>query len=402
MPRYAYIAKTDPQKAIQGNIEAESQQAAINKLNRLGYFPISVQLETMPLDKQNIWRFCKVSNKDIVLFTRQLSILIASGVNILSSLKIVENQTTNKHLRFILDDVSNKIKDGKSLSESLAIYPRVFSGLYASMIHLGEVGGRIEDALKRLADFLEKEQDFKDSLRSSLIYPAFVFAVSGLTIIILLTFVIPRLVAMFEDMGQVLPLPTKILINISAFMQNYWWFILTVILISIFLSQRTYRTIGGRIFWDRIKLKVPILGKINLKTEIGRIMRTLSLLLSSGMTIIYSLDISLSVIENEILKLQIQKAKDQIAAGASFSKCLQESNMFPAFVINIVTVGEETGTLERSLMRIAEEYEREVDRFLKTLTRLLEPIIILVMGLIVGFIVLSMLLPIFQINLIVR
>ncbi len=338
----------------------------------------------------------------MVLLTRQLSTLIESGVNILNSLNIVESQTPNKYLKSILKDVVSKIKDGKSFSESLAVYPQVFSGLYTSMIHLGEVGGHIDEALKRLADFLEKEEEFKNSVRSSLTYPFFIFAVSALTVIILLGFVIPKLVAMFEDMGQILPLPTKILINISGAMRNFWWLILIIIFIVLGLLRRSYRNPLGKIFWDKFKLKIPVFGEIILKTQVSRLMRTLSLLLGNGMTIIYSLDISTTVLDNEIIRIEVKKATGQITGGMSFSKFLQESKFFPAFVVNIVTVGEETGTLEKALMRIANEYERDVDRTLKTLTRLLEPIIILVMGLIVGFIVLSMLLPIFQINLIVR
>lgn len=402
MPRFIYTAKSAPTKTVQGDIEAESEQDAINKLNKMGYFPISVKAEDLSLEKQGIWRFWKISSKDIVLFTRQLSTLIESGVNILNALHIMSNQTPNKYLKAILNDVTSKIEDGKSLSEGLSVHPHLFSGLYTSMIRSGEAGGNIDQALKRLADFLEKEEEFKNSIRAALTYPSFILAVSTLTVIILLGFVIPRLVSMFQDLGQILPLPTKILINLSGFLRGYWWLILAIISVSIFLLQRLYRSPQGKVWLDRFKLNLAIWGKIILKTEVSRLMRTLSLLLSSGITIITSLDISISILENQILKLEVQKFKDQIAGGASLSKCLTDSKLFPVFVTNIVTIGEETGTLERSLMRIADDYEREVDRTLKALTRLLEPVIILVMGLIVGFIVLSMLLPIFQINLIVR
>ncbi len=402
MPRYTYTAKSEPTKTVEGEIEAESHQDAINKLNKMGYFPISVQIEELALHKQGALSFRKITPKDIVIFTRQLSTLIESGVNILNGLYIVTKQAPNKYLRAVLNDVAARIKDGKSLSESLNMHPDFFSGLYTSMIHSGEAGGNIEYALKRLADFLEKDEEFKNSLRAALTYPAFILSVSVLTVIVLLGFVIPRLVSMFEDMGQILPLPTKILINVSAFLRGYWWLILAVIFVLIFLLRRIYRNPRGKIAIDRLKLKLPVTGEIVLKSEISRLTRTLSLLLSSGMPIVYSLDIAISVLKNELLKEDVEKFKDQIAGGSSFSKCLSASKLFPVFVTNIVTVGEETGTLDKSLLRIADEYERETDRTLKSLTRLLEPVIILVMGLIVGFIVLSMLLPIFQINLIVR
>jgi len=402
MPRFIYTAKSDPTKTIQGEIEAESQVDAINKLHKMGYFPITVRVEDLSPEKQGILRLRKVANRDIVLFTRQLSTLVESGVNILAGLNIVTKQIPNKYLKAVLNDVTGKIKDGKSFSDSLRFHPDLFPGLYTSIVHSGEVGGNIEQALKRLADFLENEEEFKNSIRAALTYPLFILSVSILTVIVLLGFVIPRLVGMFQDMGQILPLPTKILINISAFLRTYWWFILAVILIFVFLLRRMHRNSRGKIAIDGFRLKLPVMGEIILKSEIGRLARTLSLLISSGMPIVYSLDISASVLENEILKLEIAKFKNEIAGGASFSKCLINSKLFPIFVTNIVAVGEETGTLEKSLLRIADDYEREVDRTLKSLTRLLEPVIILVMGLIVGFIVLSMLLPIFQINLIVK
>lgn len=402
MLRYAYTAKINPQKTIRGDIEAESEQEAINKLTKLGYFPISIEVEKLSLDKKDILHFRRISSKDIALFTSQLSNLIESGVNIISALRIIANQNTNKYLKIIINDIIGKIEGGRPLSESLGFYPTLFSNLYTAMIHSGEIGGNLEEALKHLAAFLEKEYEFKNSVRAALTYPLFVFVIGALTVIILIAFVIPRLVSMFEGMGQILPLPTRVLISLSAFLQNYWWLIAALIFISVFLLRRTYLNAQGRLFWDRLKLKPAIGGEITLKTEISRFMRTLSLLLSSGMPIIYSLDISTSVVQNQVLVLTMQKFKDQISKGASFSSCLQDSKLFPSFVTNIVRVGEESGTLEKSLMRIADNYERDVDSALKTLTRLLEPVIILVIGLIVGFIVLAMLLPIFQINIIVR
>lgn len=402
MPRYTYIAKSQPTKTIQGNIEAESEQDAINKLTRIGYFPISVKHQTSSLEKRGLISFRKISNKDMVLFTRQLSSLIESGVNILNALNILSEQTTNKYLEVILSDISGGIKDGKSLSDSLSAFPHLFSNVYCSMVRSGEASGELKSTLKNLAEFLEREEEFKNSLRASLTYPLFVFTVSVITVLILLVFVIPRLITMFEDMGQVLPLPTRILINTSDFLRGYWWIIIAATLILVFLLRRIYKAPKGKISWDRFRLKMLIFGPIVLKTEISRLMRTLSLLLSSGMPITPALDISVSIVDNQVLKLEVIKFKEKISGGLGLSDAIKESKLFPAFVTNIISIGEETGSLESSLMRIALDYERETNRILTELTRLLEPIIILVMGLIVGFIVLSMLLPIFQINLIVR
>lgn len=402
MPKFTYTAKINPHKIIQGDIEAESKQDAVNKLINMQYFPIVVQAEHIALGKNDTRRLRKTLNRDAVIFTRQLATLTESGVNILNSLNIISSQTPSKYLKAIYSDIADKIKGGKSLSESLGTHPALFSNLYISMIHSGEVSGTLESALKRLADFLEKQEEFKNSIRAALVYPAFIFAVGTLTVIILLGFVIPRLVNMFEDMEQILPLPTAILINASGILRNYWWLIILVVFTFVFLWQRLHRSLQGKVWLDGLKLKLPVIKKIVLETEISRLMRTLSLLLSSGMAIIPSLDISTSVLENQILKFEMQKFKDQIAGGLSLSQSLGESKLFPIFVTNIIAVGEESGNLEKSLMRIADDYERQVDRILKNLSRLLEPVMILAMGLIVGFIVLSMLLPIFQINLIVR
>jgi type II secretory pathway component PulF len=402
MPSYTYTAKSHPQKTIQGSIEAESEQEAVNKLSKMGYFPILIRAENIYPDKKNFWHLSKVSNRDIVLFTQQLSNLIESGVNILSGLSIVLAQTPNKYLKSAVNDIISKIKDGKSFSQGLAVYPDLFSNLYVSMVRSGEVGGNLEQTIKRLSDYLEKAEEFKNSLVASLMYPFFVFMVGTLTVIILVGFVIPRLITMFTEMGQALPLPTRILINISGLLQHNWVFIVAFISISVFLFLRWKRTSTGKIIWDSFKLRTPIWGEIILKTEISRLTHTLSLLLSSGIPILYALDISTSSVDNQILKFELQKFKQKISEGSRFSHCLKDSKSFPDFVTNILTVGEESGTLEKSLMRVAEIYETQVDRSLKTLGRILEPLIILVMGLIVGFIVLSMLLPIFQINLIAR
>lgn len=402
MPKYSYTAKSQPYKSILGEIEAESEQDAINKLTRRGYFPLFIQLHDLSQEKRGVIYFHKTSGKDIVLFTTQLVSLIESGVNILKSLGIICEQTPNKYLKEVVSDIASKIKAGKSLSEALTHYPRLFSNLYVAMVHSGEAGGTLEQTLKALAEFLEKEDEFKNSLRAALVYPAFIFSISAFTVLVLLGFVIPRLVTMFEDMGQILPLPTRILISISTFFRSYWWCILITFGIMLFLLRRTLASEQGRLLWDKGKLKLKIFGEIILKTEISRFARTLSLLLSSGTAVVYSLDTAISVVENKSLKLELQKIKDQVSGGFSLSQGFKNSKLFPVFVTNIVTVGEETGTLEKSLVRIADGYEKDVDRSLKTLTRLLEPIIILVMGVIVGFIVLAMLLPIFQINLIVK
>jgi type II secretory pathway component PulF len=402
MANFIYIAKTHPQETVRGSIEAESKQEAINKLIQSGYYPLQIQLGASSLRQGGSWRTSRIPRKETVLFTRQLSNLIQSGINILSSLRIILNQIQNARFKIILGDIANKIRDGNSLSQSLAEYPEIFSKLYISSIAVGEGSGRLSEVLVRLADFLEGDEEFRNSLYSSLAYPAFIVSIGILTIVVLVTFVIPRLVSMFEDMGQVLPWPTKILISISRFFSGYWWSILLGMIASILIMRYALKKEKNQIIIDGMGLKAPIISGIIIKAEISRMFRTLSLLLSSGVPVISALEISTEVVDNRVLKSELQRFKEQIKNGFSLSRCLNESKFFPPFVNSIVKVGEEAGTLETSLLRISNDFEKETDRNLKSFSRLLEPAIILVMGLIVGFIVLSMLLPIFQINLIVK
>lgn len=402
MPKYNYSAKSSPDRTISGVIEAESEQDAVAKLTRIGYFPLSVKQDNSEALSKSFFRSGKLSEKDKVIFSNQLSTLVDSGVDIIKAVNIISEQTSNLFLKAVLKDVTEKIKNGASLSESLAGYPQVFPVLYTALIHTGEASGNISDVLKKLAEFYEKEEEFRNSLLASLTYPAIVICVSIMTVVILLVFVIPRLVLMFEDMGQVLPVPTMILISVSSFLRDYWWGFAGIITAIFIITRRMYRNPQGRLIWDDAALKFPALGVIVKKTELSRLTRTLSLLLSSGIPITEALDKASAVVNNMILKQEVQRLREEINNGANFSDSLKSSRLFPVFITSIVTIGEETGTLYKSLNRIAEDYERDVDRILKAVIRFLEPAVILVMGLIVGFIVVSMLLPIFQINLIVK
>jgi type II secretory pathway component PulF len=402
MARYNYIAKSEPSKTVEGKIEADSPQDAVQKIAKLGLFPVSVAAESSAAQDKKFWPFGRVRKKEIVLFTNQLATLVGSGVNIIKSLNLATEQVTGRYLKATLIACTERVKDGKALSESLGEYPDVFNSIYTSMIRSGEASGNIEEALKRLSGHLEKEEEFRDTLRQAMVYPAFIFTVSALTILVLLGFVIPRLVSMFGDMGQALPLPTKVLIAVSSGLRSYWWVIPILVFMSVFIWQRMKLTAQGRGTIDNLKIKFPIFGQVILKAEISRFMRTLSLLVAGGMPITPALDVAVSALENQILRQEASKFKDAINEGKTLSEAFRSSKLFPEFTVNIVSIGEETGSLEKAFLRVAQDYEKEVDAVLKNVARLIEPVIILVMGLIVCFIVLSMLLPIFQINLIVR
>jgi general secretion pathway protein F len=402
MPKYSYTAKVKPALIIKGRIEAQSQQDAVNKLAKSGYFPISLQEEGILLQKPRFLIFQDISRKEIVFFTRQLSALVGSGVDILSSLNIISTQTSHKRFKAVLDDVLRQIKDGKPLSDSLAFHHNIFSGFYSSLIRCGEASGKLNKVLNDLADFLEKDEDFRESLRASLVYPVFVFSVGVITVIVLLAFVIPKLVTMFEDMGQLLPLPTRFLIAASEFLLHWWGVILALVIFLFFAFRRLSKNTQGKLSLDKFKLKLPVIGMIVKKAQVSRLMRTLSVLISSGIPITFALEIAESVVENQVLRLKVGKCREEIAKGLNLSATLKASRFFPEFVTNIISIGEEAGSLDRALMRIAQDYEKDVSVDLKSLTRLIEPVIILGIGALVAFIVLSMLLPIFQINLVVK
>jgi len=401
MPVFVYTAKPQPDKVLKGRIEAESRQDAIRKLTQQGCFPIDLEPER-PAPSQRPHRgLRRPSQREIALMTHQLSVLTESGINIINSLGMLSTQTKTPFFKNLLEDVMARVKNGCSLSEGFCAYPTVFPPVYVAMVHAGEVGGHIDTSMSRLSGFLEKEEEFKESLRGALVYPAFILSLSLVTVVVLLTFVIPRLAGIFEDMGQLLPLPTKMLMEISQGLGRYGWFLLAAGVFFFFLGRRVVLTAPGRLSFDRWKLKAPLWGDIALKTEVSRLLRTLSLLLSSGIPILSALDVAVCVVDNQVVRKDIEGVKVQISGGLSLSAAMAKSRLIPEFTLDVIRVGEESGVLEKALLRVADEYEREVDRALKTLVRLLEPSIILFMGVVVGFIVFSMLLPIFQINMVV-
>jgi len=403
MPIYEYKAKKSPTEIVEGTIEAESEASALAKLSGLGYYPISIAKEgESGLKRPPLYLFKRVKLHDLTVFTRQLSDLLDSGLTLLNALNIIYQQTENKVFQSIIGDIRDQVRDGRPFSETLRRYPDVFSSLYASMARSGETGGMLEGILERLANFSEAQERLKTKIKSALAYPAVMASVGLITIVVLITFVIPKIVGMFEDLGQTLPLPTAVLVNVSAFFINYWYIILGVIALIGFILTRIAKTEEGKITIDRIRLGLPIIGDLIKKSEIAGFSRTLGTLLENGVPILESLDTVANTMQNSAIKKEIMNACEEVRDGKSLSKSLLTKRHFPIFASNMIAVGEEGGSLEKSLYKVADSYEREADNVIKTMTSLLEPFLILTMGLIVGFIVVSMLLPIFQINIIAR
>lgn len=397
MPTFTYRAKKGPQEAFKGTIEAKNRVQAIAVLEQKGMFLINIEEEA---PRQNT-ASKRIRRQDLSVFTSQFANLIESGLTITQALNILSQQTANPALKAVISGMEEQIKDGATLSKALSAYPRQFSQFYCSIVNAGEISGALETTLSHLADFSEQEEKIRSDVLSALTYPALILSVGIITIYILLTYAVPQLTSMFTETGETLPLATQILINISNTLKAYGWLILLAGFSAVFAFKRA-RNSKERFVLDRIFLNLPVMGKIILKSEISRFMRTLSLLLESGVTILASLDAVTNTVTNTVLKEEIQKASKGIKDGESLSSALKKSEYFPVYAVNIISVGEESGTIEKSLKRIAGSYEQELNRLIRTLTSLLEPVMILVMGLVVAFIVSAMLLPIFEINLIAK
>ena len=391
---------------MEGVLDAETEQEALAQLSQMGYFPVLIQREETFEQGQaaprSIRLFTKIRRRDITFFTRQLADLLESGLPLMRALDILREQTENRGLQEILSDLASHVRDGKSFSDALAFYPRAFSNLYVSMVRSGEVGGMLSEVLARLADFAEKEEEMHAKVRAALAYPILILLVGMGTVAVLLIFVVPKLVSLFQEVGQILPLPTRILIEVSQWVSSYWWVGLSVGALGVFLVRRGGLSHGSRLAIDRIKLRLPVWGSLIKKVEIASFARSLATLLSHGVPILQAMQVVVQATGNELLKGEFQRIGEQLKGGTTLSQEIRRGRIFPALVTNMVAVGEEAGTLDRSLLKIADTYEREADRAMKLMTSLVEPVMILIMGSLVGFIVISMLMPIFQIDLLAR
>ena len=409
MPVFIYKAKNGPQEVIEGTVEAGSKEAAVSKIEQMGYVPIRVNVkedshtaEKLPPSKGagagNFGFTGKVGSHDLNVFTEQLATLVKSKVPLFEAINILSSQTENAGLKQIISSISAELKDGKTLSEALSKFPRVFPLLYVNLVRSGESGGVLDETLTRLAKFREEQEEVKANISSALAYPIFITIVGVLTVIVLLTFGIPRLVSMFSEAKQALPLPTRILISISNGIRNYWYWGLILIALLVSMLKQEQVTKKKKAVLDKIILRLPIFGNFNKKAMLAEFTRTFALLLANGVPVLEALQITVPTINNEIFKLELEKVHGDIIVGTPLSQSMKKSSWFPPFLTNMIAVGERGGNLQEVLLEVAVFYEREVRKINKIMTSLLEPAIILVMGLIVGFIVMAMLLPIFEIN----
>ena len=409
MPRFSYKAKQGPAQLVEGIVEADNLDSAVVKVMHLGLTPVDVQ-EAAKVVKKTSHKSLKTSFKfykkvkvsELSMFTRQAGDLVGAGVPLLRTLNLIHNQTKNKIFQEIINRMQLFVRDGGRLSDALAQHPDVFSRLYVNMVRSGEGTGNLDVVLGRLADFIEKDLETHNKITASLAYPLFILIIGMLSMFALLTFVVPRLSAMFEDMGETLPVPTMILINVSHFFAQFWWLIVLIVTFAIIYSRKVLETSKGRLRLDAFKLKLPVLGELIKNVEIGRFARTLGTLMQNGVVIVPALNSVWGVLENEVLKEEIKGVAEEVSKGSSLTLALKNSAYFPPMAINMITVGEETGKLEQGLYKLADVYERESEQMVKMLISLLGPMALVFIVLTVGFMVMAMLLPIFKMNLIIK
>jgi general secretion pathway protein F len=409
MPVYEYTALDGAGKSVNGIIDADSAVAARQRLRGTGIFPVNVKetstgpAKGAPSSSVSISNlFKRVTGGELSATTRQLSILLGAGVPLVGSLDALISQATNPLLKKILAEVKESINEGNSLAFSLSQHPKVFSQIYINMVRAGEASGSLDLVLERLAEFSEHQQAIRGRFKAALAYPVFMFFIGSLILFFLITFVVPNITGIFKDMEQTLPVPTIALIGVSNFLKSFWWLVLLALAGLIILARRLIKTPRGKQLWDGIKLQVPILGVINTKMAMARFGRTLGSLSRSGVPLLSALEIVRNIVNNVLIAEVIDNAMEEIQAGKSLATPLARSKWFPSIAIQMISVGEQSGELENMLDKIAEVYERETESQIMAMTSMLEPVMILVMGVAVGFIVISILLPIFEMNQMIR
>ncbi len=339
-----------------------------------------------------------VKTADLASFNRQMADLLGAGIPLVKALMILGKQTTIPALKDIINDINSEVSGGETFADALAKHPREFSKLYVAMVRSGEAGGMLDEVLNRLADFSEQEEQLKGRIKSALAYPVVMICAGSIALFVIFSYVVPKIVGTFEELNQTLPAITQLLIDVSKFTQQYWYIVIGLAVAAVIAFVQGVRTPKGKMAWNTLQLRIPLLGDLIRKREIARFARTLGSLLKNGVSILSALAITRDVLENELVRMEVEKIQEEITQGAGVAEPLRNSAIFPPVTVNMMSVGEETGQLQTVLLRISDSYEIEVERKVRTMTSLIEPLIICVMGVIVGFIVIAMLLPIFSLD----
>ena len=400
MARFRYTALDRAGKQISGEIAAENTDEVKRRLRDMGYFPSRVdEAAQAALGRPTgARRRRSVSGTDIVIMTRQLADMTAARLPIFRSLSVLVEQAESSALRDIVEQIRGDVQQGHPLSEALARHPRQFPDLFVNMVRAGETSGHLEVVLLRLAEFLEKSMQRRSQVISALLYPAVLMTVAIGAVTFIMGYLIPKLSALFAEMEQTLPLMTQVLLAVSDVVSKIWWLLLALIVAVVFSLRWYVRTPAGRESLDQRALKLPLLGPIWHKMAVSRLARTFGTMLAGGVPILTALEISGNAVGNRPMSRAVMSMRDEVQQGTSIAAALDHARAFPPLLVHMAGVGEETGQLPDMMARVANSLDFEVDSTLSRLTTLLEPMVIIIMGIIVGFIVLAVLLPIFQIN----
>lgn len=405
MTLFSYKAADQSGKVVTGTQDAPDESGVVASLQAKGYIPIRIaSTEKAPAHLSLRWEkglfglLNRVSDRDILRFTEDLATLLGSGVALDRSLQILSDASDKQTLKSVLGDVLKAVQKGTYLSDALAGHPKQFSQFYVNMIKAGEAGGFLDLILERMSIYLQNIKELKDYVVSAMIYPLFLLCIGGVSVLVLLTYVIPKFAVIFEDMGQAIPISTQVLIGTAAFFQRYALLLVAIFAAAIFFWRRFTATASGRYRKDSLLRRLPLAGGFIQELETARFARTLGTLIRSGVPILGSLTLVQGVIHNRVIAQSLDFIRARVREGDALSKPLADSNLFPQLATQMITVGEETGRLDEMLLRIADIYEKKVRDSIKRGMSLLEPAVILVMGIIVGFIVISMLMAIFSMN----
>ncbi|HIB53375.1 MAG TPA: type II secretion system protein GspF [Nitrospirales bacterium] len=401
MPVYEYQGLTAAGKTVSGMIDADTAKGARLKLRNNGVFPTDLK-EGGSAGTDGLLTFKSraesISLKEQALLTRQLGTLLTAGLPLVDSLSALIDQIEKANIKGVMADIRERVREGSALSQALQCHPGSFSPLYTHMVSAGEASGALDEVLARLADFQDSQIRLKNQITTALMYPMFMFAVGSMVLFGLVTFVVPKITAVFTDMEQALPLPTIILLTVSDGLAAYWMWFLAGGVFAVLMVRRYLQTEVGRERYDALLLKLPVVGTVVKMVAVSRFTRTLSTMLSSGVPLMQALEVVSRVVNNRVLQHAIDEARQNIREGESLAAPLKRSGLIPPLATHMIAVGEKSGELEAMLIRVSQVYDSEVDTSMNQLTALLEPIMIVVMGVVVLFIILAILLPIFEMS----
>jgi general secretion pathway protein F len=406
MPVYQYQGYRSDGGAATGIVDAENIKVARLKLRKEGVYPTNVieqgqpstraEAKSLTTTARPISRSSTLTANDLALLTRQFATLLVAGLPLVDALGVLVDQAEKKSIKALLADIREQIRGGKALSAVLETYEKDFSPIYVHMVRAGEASGALDQILFRLAEFLEKQQALRTKVTNAMLYPVIMLAIGTVILFFLITFVVPKITQVFAQQKQALPWPTVALMSTSQFFADYWMVLLGLVVGGLYATRRFIRTGRGRMVADRLTLKLPLIGEVARMVSISRLTSTLSTMLASGVQLLDALDVSKRVMNNRVLEETVETARQNIREGETIADPLKQSGEFPALVTHMIAVGEKSGEMEEMLRRVSHIYDGEVERVITRLTSLMEPIMILVMGVIVFFIVIAILLPIFE------